>query len=55
METVTVNTLLRVMDMETFRRLKYRGKLIITKPAPYTEVRVSSIPNRYRCKLTGVR
>lgn len=55
METVTLNTLLQVMDMETFNRLRNRGKLTITKPAPYTEILLSSIPNRHRRKLTDVR
>lgn len=55
METVTLNALLRVMDKKTFRELKIRGKLIIIKPAPYTEILFSSIPYRYRHKLTEVR
>lgn len=55
METVTLSTLLRVMDMRTFRELKNRGKLVITRPAPYTEILLSSIPNRHRHKLIGVR
>ena len=55
METVTLNALLRVMDKKTFRELKIRGKLVITKPAPYTEILFSSIPCRYRHKLTEVR
>lgn len=55
METVTLNTLLRVMDMKMFHKLKLRGKLVITKPAPYTEILLSSIPNHHRRKLTDVR
>lgn len=55
METVTLNALLRVMDEKTFHKLKLRGKLVITKPAPYTEILFSSIPCRYRHKLTEVR
>ena len=54
MDTITLNTLLRVMDMQTFRELKNRGKLVITKPAPYTEIQLSSIPNRHLHKLTDV-
>lgn len=55
METVTLNALLQVMDRKTFRELKIRGKLVITKPAPYTEILLSSIPCRYRHKLTEAR
>ena len=55
METITLNALLRVMDEKTFHELKHRGKLVITKPAPYTEILFSSIPCRYRHKLTEVR
>jgi len=55
METVTLNALLRVMNEKTFRGVKLRGKLVITKPAPYTEILFSSIPCRYRHKLTEVR
>lgn len=55
METVTLNTLLQVMDMKTFHKLKNRGKLVITKPAPCTEILLSSIPSCYLRKLTDVR
>ena len=55
METVTLNALLQVMDMETFSKLKNRGKLTIIKPAPYTEILFSSIPEHYRRKLIDVR
>lgn len=54
METVTLNALLQVMDMETFHKLKNRGKLTIIKPAPYTEILLSSIPDSYRHRLTDV-
>lgn len=55
MKTVTLNALLEVMDMKKFHELKNRGRLFITRPAPYMEVLLSSIPIRYRHKLTGVR
>ena len=55
METVTLNALSQVMDKETFHELKIRGKLVITKPAPYTEILLSSIPCRHRHQLTEVR
>lgn len=54
MKTVTVNIILGVMDRKTFQELKLRGKLVVTRPAPYTEVLLSSIPDCYRHKLTGV-
>lgn len=54
METVTLDTLLQVMDQRTYRELKNRGKLVFTKPAPYMEIRLSSIPSRYLHKLTVV-
>lgn len=54
METVTLNTLLQMMDMKTFSKLKNRGKLTIIKPAPYNEILLSSIPDRYRHRLTDV-
>lgn len=55
METVTLNALLQVMDKKTFSKLKLRGRLVITKPAPYTEILLSSIPCRYRRQLAEVR
>lgn len=55
METVSLSTLLEVMDMERLIELKQRGKLVITKRAPHAEVLFSSIPSRYRHKLIVVR
>lgn len=50
---VTQETLLKVMDEKTFRKLKMRGVLIITRPAPCMTVKLDSVPNRYRRKLNA--
>lgn len=55
MKTVSPETLLRVMDREKYEELRKRGKLAITKRAPDTEILLSSIPIRYRHKLTAAR
>lgn len=55
METITVNKILSVMSKEKFNELKLRGKLIIVKPAPNTEILYYSIPVVYRRKLNDAR
>lgn len=51
---VARETLLKVMDEKTFRKLKMRGVLIITRPAPCMTVKLDSVPNRYRRKLNAL-
>ena len=51
MEKISVNELLKVMDMNTYRRLRYAGRLSMARVAPNAEVYVDSIPIRFRRRL----
>lgn len=55
MKTIMLDELLTVMSKEQFKELKYRGKLIIAKRTPNTEIAYNSIPVEYRCKLDDAR
>lgn len=55
MKTVALDALSRVMGMNKCSEMKKRGKLVAVKPAPHTEVLLSSIPLLYRRKLTDAR
>lgn len=55
MKNVTLNELLSVMSKEKFKELKNRGKLVIAKAAPNTEIAYNSIPIGYRRKLNDIR
>lgn len=50
---VAQETLLKVMDENTFIKLKMRGVLRIACPAPCMTVKLDSVPNRYRRKLNA--
>lgn len=55
MKTIALKEVLSVMSKEKFNELKHRGKLVIAKPAPNTEIAYNSIPVGYRRKLSDVR
>lgn len=53
MKTISLEALLRVMDREKYEELRKRGRLVVTRHAPDTEILLSSIPIQYRHKLTA--
>lgn len=52
MNTITLQRLLKVMNMETFRTLKARGRIKINRGAPHTLIMADSLPNRFQEALS---
>lgn len=52
MKAIALSELLKVMSMETFRKLKARGRIELTRGAPNTEILIGSLPNRFQAALS---
>lgn len=52
MKSIALQDLLNVMSLKTFYELKCRGRLVLTRCAPHTEVDVSSLPIRFQEALS---
>lgn len=52
MKSIALQDLLKVMSMKTFHELKSRGRLVLTRCAPNTEVEISSLPARFQAALS---
>ena len=52
MKAIALSELLKVMSMETFRKLRARGRIVVTRTAPYTEIDAGSLPNRFQAALS---
>lgn len=52
MRTIALSELLKVMSIETFRKLKVRGRVIVVRTAPYTEIDARTLPNRFQEALS---
>lgn len=52
MKTIALNDLLKVMSIETYRKLKSRGRLQIVAIAPFTEIDVETLPTRFQAALS---
>lgn len=46
-KTITLENLLKVMSVETYRTLAMRGVIRIARCAPYTLVERNSVPEKY--------
>ena len=55
MEKIGVNELLKVMDTNTYRRLRNASRLSMARVAPNAEVYMDSIPIRFRRRLDELR
>lgn len=51
MKTIALSELLKVMSIETFRMLKARGRVVVVRTAPYTEIDAATLPNRFQAAL----
>lgn len=52
MKKITLKELLKIMSIETFRKLKARGKIQVVTMAPLTEVNVETLPTRFQAVLS---
>lgn len=52
MKTISLSELLKVMSIDTFRKLKARGSIKVVRNAPYTEIDAGTLPNRYQAALS---
>lgn len=52
MKTIALSELLKVMSIETFRKLKAHGRIVVVRNAPYTEIDAATLPNCFRAALS---
>lgn len=52
MKKIALSELLKVMSIETFRKLKARGRVVVVRTAPYTEIDAGTLPNRFQEALS---
>lgn len=52
MKKITLKELLKVMSIETFRKLKSRGKIQVVTMAPLTQIDVETLPIRIQAALS---
>lgn len=52
MKTIALSEQLKVMSIRTFRKLKARGRILALRKAPYTQIDVGTLSNRFQAALS---
>lgn len=51
MDTISLSELLKVISIETYRKLKARGRIVVVRNAPNTEIDAETLP---KCLQTAL-
>jgi hypothetical protein len=52
MKTITLSELLKLMSIETYHKLRARGRIVEVRKAPYAEIEVETLPDLIQAALS---